>query len=200
MKKGDVKRNEILKFVEVFSNENGYPPSVREICAGVSLKSPSTVFGHLRILADEGKLKYEEGRKRAISVADSPKAFLMNKSHAVPLLGRVTAGEPILAVEEATDFVPYAAAKSLELFALKIVGESMKNAGILDNDIIVVERASTAANGDIVVALLDDDATVKRFYKEKGHFRLQPENDAFEPIIVKKLSLLGKVIGLIREY
>ena len=180
----------------------GRVPSIRELCAATGLSSTSTVAYHLRALEERGLIEREEGLNRCIRLKnDRPAAR-------VPLLGRVTAGQPILAVEEIEEYIPVPedVKKGRELFALRVVGESMINAGIFDGDIIVVNRTPTASNGEIVVAMVPDEvsgemsATVKRFYKEKGHIRLQPENDAFEPIIVDEVVLLGKVVTLIRNY
>lgn len=178
-------------------SDEGRVPSVREICDATGLKSTSTIHLHLKTLEQKGLIKREHGVNRCIQVVGRGE-----KSTNVPVLGRVAAGIPILAVEEIEDYVPVpeSVRRGRELFALRVQGESMINAGILDGDIVVVHRTPVADNGDIVVALVEDSATVKRFYKEKGHFRLQPENDDFEPIIVDEVLLLGKVITLIRNY
>lgn len=175
----------------------GVIPSVREIGAYVGLKSTSSVQYNLDELEKAGYIERDPMHKRSIRIA----GISENVSH-VPLLGTVTAGVPILAVEEIEEYIPYGGYSSNDkkLFALHVRGESMINAGILDGDIIIAEQTQTARNGEIVVALIDDEATVKRFYKENGHFRLQPENDDFEPIIVSSLSLLGKVVSVIRYY
>lgn len=171
-------------------------PSVREICAATGLSSTSTVHLHLKTLEERGLIEREKGLNRSIRISGD------EQSTPIPLMGRVTAGLPILAVEDIECYVPVAESvrRGRELFALRVVGESMINAGILDGDIIIVHRTPTADNGDIVVALIEDEATVKRFYKEDGHFRLQPENDAFEPIIVDEVILLGKVVALHRTF
>ena len=183
-------------------SENGRVPSVRELCSATGFKSTSTVAYHLKALEEAGLIEREEGLNRCITIKnDTPAAK-------VPLMGRVTAGMPILAVQDIESYIPVPReiSKGRELFALRVVGESMINAGIFDSDIIVVDRTPSAENGDIVVAMVEDEATgessatVKRFYKEKGHYRLQPENDAFEPIIVDNVVLLGKVVTLIRNY
>lgn len=175
--------------------EDGLPPSVREICAALEIKSTSTAHKYLGELQERGLIEKGSRLNRAITLPD-------DRSIRVPLVGTVTAGQPILAVEEIEGYIPYRSRSlhSRDLFALRVRGESMINAGILDGDIVVVRRTPTAENGDIVVALVEDEATVKRFYKEKGHFRLQPENDEMEPIIVDSVSILGRVISLIREY
>ncbi len=178
-------------------SEEGRVPSVREICDATGLKSTSTIHLHLNTLEEKGLIKRERGVNRCIKVVGKGE-----KSTNVPVLGRVAAGMPILAVEYIEDYVPVpeSVRRGRELFALRVQGESMINAGILDGDIVVVHRTPVADNGDIVVALVEDSATVKRFYKENGHFRLQPENDDFEPIIVDEVMLLGKVITLVRNY
>ena len=175
--------------------DEGPPPSVREICAALDIKSTSTAHKYLGELRERGLIEKVDRLNRAITLPD-------DRNVRVPLVGTVTAGQPILAVEELEGYIPYRSRHlhSRDLFALRVRGESMINAGILDGDIVVVRRTPTAENGDIVVALVEDEATVKRFYKEKGHFRLQPENDEMEPIIVDSVSILGRVISLIREY
>ena len=181
---------------------HGRIPSVRELCIATGFKSTSTVAYHLKALEERGLIEREEGLNRCIRIKNE------QPSAKVPLLGRVTAGQPILAVQDIESYIPVPqdVCKGRELFALRVVGESMLNAGIFDGDIIVVNRTPSAENGDIVVAMVEDEtsgdmtATVKRFYKENGHYRLQPENDAFEPIIVDSVVLLGKVVTLIRNY
>ncbi len=171
-------------------------PSVREICSVTGLKSTSTVHLHLKTLEEKGLIEREKGLNRSIRLSGS------EKSAQIPIMGRVTAGMPILAVEDIEGYVPVSESvrRGRELFALRVCGESMINAGILDGDIAVVHRTPVAENGDIVVALIEDEATVKRFYKENGHFRLQPENDAFEPIIVDEVALLGKLVAIYRNF
>ncbi len=172
-------------------------PSVREIGAAVGLRSTSSVQANLDSLEAAGYIQRPPMLKRCIKIVGQAD----NVTH-VPVLGTVTAGMPILAVEEIEGYLPFSmpGAQDKELFALKVKGESMLWAGILDGDIVIVERTPTARNGEIVVALIDDSATVKTFYKENGHFRLQPENDAFEPIIVNEVIILGKVIASYRYY
>ncbi len=174
---------------------DGVPPSVREICEATGLKSTSTVHTYLRVLEERGYITRDPKLNRSIRLAGDP-------SVSVPVLGVVTAGMPILAVEEIEGYVPFSAARASgrELFALRVKGDSMVNAAILDGDIVVVEKTPVARNGEIVVALIEDEATVKRFYKENGRFRLQPENDSYAPIIVNELSILGRVIACIRSY
>ena len=171
-------------------------PSVREICAATGLKSTSTVHLHLKTLEERGLIEGERGYNRCIKVSG------MDRSTSVPVMVRVTAGMPILAVEDIEMYIPVSdnLKRGRELFALRVVGESMINAGILDGDIVIVHRTPVANNGDIVVAMIEDEATVKRFYKEDGHFRLQPENDAFEPIIVDEVALLGKLVAIYRNF
>ncbi|MBQ8572502.1 MAG: transcriptional repressor LexA [Ruminococcus sp.] len=171
-------------------------PSVREICAVTGLKSTSTVHLHLKTLEEKGLIERDKGLNRCIRLSGS------EKSAQIPIMGRVTAGMPILAVEDIEGYVPVSESvrRGRELFALRVCGESMINAGILDGDIAVVHRTPVAENGDIVVALIEDEATVKRFYKENGHFRLQPENDAYEPIIVDEVVLLGKLVAIYRNF
>lgn len=171
-------------------------PSVREICAVTGLKSTSTVHLHLKTLEEKGLIERDKGLNRSIRLSGS------EKSSQIPIMGRVTAGMPILAVEDIEGYVPVSESvrRGRELFALRVCGESMINAGILDGDIAVVHRTPVAENGDVVVALIEDEATVKRFYKEEGHFRLQPENDAFEPIIVDEVVLLGKLVAIYRNF
>ena len=176
-------------------SQDGVPPSVREIGAAVGLKSTSSVQANLDALEAAGYITRDPMLKRCIN------GQAENVTH-VPLLGTVTAGQPILAVEQIEGYLPYTGHVSRDkpLFALHVRGESMLNAGIHDGDIVVVEQTPEARNGEIVVAMMEDEATVKRFYKENGHFRLQPENDAFEPIIVTEVAILGKVVALLRYY
>lgn len=188
-------QQKILDYIKECSDE-GRVPSVREICNEVGLSSTSTVHHHLTALEEKGYISREHGLNRCIKVSGG------EKSTDVPVVGRVAAGYPITAVENIEAYVPVSdeLKRGRELFALRVQGESMINAGILDNDIVIVHRTPVAENGEIVVALVGDEATVKRFYKEKGHFRLQPENDSFEPIIVDEAVILGKVISLVRYY
>lgn len=171
-------------------------PSVREICLATGLKSTSTVHLHLKSLEEKGLIEREKGFNRCIKVSKT------EASTQIPVVGRVTAGVPILAVEEIETYIPISESvrRGRELFALRVMGESMLGAGILDGDIVIVHRTPVANNGDIVVAMIDEEATVKRFYKEDGYFRLQPENDAFEPIIADEVVLLGTVIALYRTF
>jgi len=176
---------------------DGVPPSVREIGAAVGLRSPSSVQAHLEVLERAGYIERDKLLKRSIRILGQAD----NITH-VPLVGTVTAGMPILAVEQIEGYLPYTGRVSRDkpLFALRVRGDSMVQAGILDADIVIVEKTPSALNGDIVVALLEDEATVKTFYKENGYIRLQPENDAYEPIICNEVAILGKVVALIRYY
>ena len=193
MKPLNEKQQKVLTFLKERA-QDGLPPSVREICTATGIKSTSTVHAYLRLLEDEGYISRQSGLNRAIRL---PGESVMR----VPLLGKVTAGIPILAVEQVEEYVPYSGGgyHAGDLFALRVSGTSMINAGILDKDIVIVKKTPVAENGDIVVALIGDEATVKRIYREKDHIRLQPENDAFEPIIVKEVVVLGKVVSLLRN-
>ncbi len=175
---------------------NGVPPSVREICAATNIKSTSSVHNHLCALEELGYIKRDTGLNRSIRLADEAPVTQ------VPLIGRVTAGMPVYAFEDVVAHIPFPSDKynGSELFALRVSGESMQNAGILDGDIIIAEKTPAVHNGEIVVALIEDEATVKRIYQEKSHIRLQPENDAYEPIIVDDVTVLGKVVSCIRYY
>ena len=184
---------EIYRYITEFINDKGYPPTVREICAELGIRSTSTVHRYLKELEAEGRISMGENQNRAITLKDTAPAGT------IPVLGRVAAGSPILAEEEVEEYVPYAG-NTAGLFALRVRGESMIKCGILNDDIVVVRRTPEARNGEIVVALIEDSATVKRFYKEDGHFRLQPENDDYEPIIVDSVEILGKVISVLRSY
>ena len=188
------KARQVLEYLT--QRESSIPPTVREIGAALQIKSTSTVHKYLTELAAAGYIEKGDKMNRAISLPQQ------QQSARVPLLGVVTAGQPILAVEDIEGYVPYQGGHypAGELFALRIRGESMIDAGILNGDIIIVHRTPAARNGEIVVALVDDEATVKRFYKENGHYRLQPENRTMEPIIVDSVLILGKVVALLREY
>ena len=174
--------------------ERAVPPSVREICAATGLRSTSTVHSHLKSLEALGYITRDAGLKRSIHIVGASAA------KQVPILGKVTAGLPILAVEDIEGYIPYPDKSGKELFALHVDGLSMINAGILDGDYVIAEKTPVAENGEIVVGMIGDEATVKRFYKEKGTFRLQPENQDFEPIISDEITILGKVIAVIRYY
>ena len=203
----------ILKFIEKEMGENGYAPSVREIGKAVGLKSTATVHNYLAKLAEKGYIKKEEQKGRTLRLLKGGNGEDMAKKQEdknyytgkemveVPVIGKITAGEPILAVENITDTfpIPIDFVGNSESFMLTVRGESMIEAGILDGDYILVKRQNTAENGQIVVALIDDSATVKTFYKEKDHIRLQPENSTMDPIIVPNCEILGKVAGVFRK-
>ncbi len=188
-------QQKIFDYLKECSSE-GRVPSVREICAKTGLSSTSTVHHHLKALEDRELITREPGVNRCIHIKGEEKTI------GVPVMGNVAAGYPTLAVEDIEYYIPVPESlkRNRELFALRVQGESMINAGILNDDIVIVSRTPVAENGEIVVALVGDEATVKRFYKEDGHFRLQPENDDFEPIIVDEVILLGKVISLVRYF
>ncbi|MBL4930915.1 MULTISPECIES: transcriptional repressor LexA [Clostridium] len=195
------KQTEIYDFLKIYTENKGYPPSVREICDAVSLKSTSTVHGHLKRLEKKGLIRRDPTKPRALEILElnSPKREMIN----IPLVGKVTAGVPILATENVEDSFPIPIdyiKHDRELFMLKVSGESMIEAGINDGDLAIIEQCQTALNGEIVVALIDNEATIKRFFKEKGRIRLQPENSTMEPIIVNDCSILGKLVGLFRAY
>lgn len=191
----------ILAYIERATLQKGYPPSVREICEAIGLKSTSTVHGHLIRLEKKGLLYRDSMKPRAISVPADHQAYRSDMVQ-VPVVGQVTAGVPILATENIEDFIalPQAMVGSGDHFILSVRGESMIGAGILDGDYVIVRKQSTADNGDIVIAMIEDETTVKRFYKENGVFRLQPENPTMDPIIVDELTILGKVVSLYRFY
>ncbi|MDQ0507833.1 LexA repressor [Aedoeadaptatus ivorii] len=197
---------EILFYIKRFIDANGYPPSIREICSGVNIKSTSTVHSSLEKLELKNYIRRASTINRAIEIIDQDDSFLMPKKKTtdVPILGKVAAGIPILATENISDTVPLSVdfVRDRNLFFLTVQGESMINAGILDGDQVLIEQTSAAKDGEIVLALIDDDATIKTFYKdEKNHrFRLQPENDRMDPIYVDHLQILGKVIGLYRTF
>lgn len=196
------KQRKVLEFIKKELKKKGYPPSVREICEGLGIRSTSTVHGYLERLEKNGLIRRDPTKPRAIEILEDT-AFLSNKEVVnVPIIGQVTAGKPILAVENIEDTFPIPAEMlpNSNVFMLRVKGESMIEAGILDGDYVIVKQQPHADNGDIVVALIEDEATVKRFYKEKGHVRLQPENRYMDPIIVREVTILGKVIGVIRLF
>lgn len=204
MAKGKItdKQLEILEFIKEQILLKGYPPAVREICEAVKLKSTSSVHSHLETLEKNGYIRRDPTKPRAIEILDDDFNLTRRELVNVPIVGTVTAGEPILATENIENYfpIPPEYLHNHQTFMLKVKGESMINAGIFDGDLVIVEETPTASNGDIVVALIDDSATVKTYYKEDGHFRLQPENDFMDPIIVTDVSILGKVIGLFRTF
>ena len=194
------KQQEILNYLKQEILKKGYPPTVREICEKVNLKSTSSVHSHLSTLERNGYIKRDPTKPRAIEICDDSFRMVRTEMSSLPIVGNVAAGQPILAQENIENYFPVPAeiVPSGESFALRIRGESMIGAGIFDGDLIFVNSCSTARNGEIVVALVEDSATVKTFYKEDGHIRLQPENDTMEPIIVDNCVILGKVFGVFR--
>lgn len=198
------KQTEILEYIKQELLTKGYPPSVREICQAVNLRSTSSVHSHLATLEENGYIRRDPTKPRAIEILDDEFALTRRETINVPIVGTVAAGEPILAEQNISDYFPippeYLHNTNNQTFMLRVKGESMINIGILDGDFVIVDCCNSASNGDIVVALVEDSATVKTFYKEKGYVRLQPENDFMEPIIVENCQILGKVIGLFRSY
>ncbi len=195
------KQLEIYEFIKQQVAIKGYPPSVREICEAVNLSSTSTVHGHLSRLEKKGLIRRDPTKPRAIELLlESP---IKKEMIDIPIIGKVTAGVPILAQEYIEDYLtlPISFVKSnKELYILKVSGESMIEAGIYDGDLAIIEKTSSCTNGDIIVALIDNDATIKRFFKESGYIRLQPENSSMNPIIVKDCTILGKLVGIYRQY
>ena len=204
MKELTKKQNEILSFIKKFIVSHGYPPTTREIGAALGISSPATIHVHLSKLEQKGYIKKENSKNRALELLVENEYEEKNENIIeVPLLGKITAGNPIEAIEQPDEYFQlpsYLVPKNKDVFTLKVDGESMINAGILDGDIVIVERRNTARNGEIVVAMTDEnEVTLKTFYKEKDHFRLQPENDAMEPFIFNNITILGKAIGLYRK-
>ncbi|MBB1095329.1 transcriptional repressor LexA [Limosilactobacillus agrestis] len=199
------KQMAVLNYIHKQVEDHGYPPTVREICSAVGLSSTSTVHGHISRLIEQGFLQKDPSKPRALEITSKGLDILGVKptQKEIPMLGVVTAGQPILAVENATDFfpIPPSIQDNNDLFMLTIRGTSMVKAGIFNGDQVIVRKQSTAKNGDIVIAMNDDnEATCKRFYKEKTRFRLQPENDTMEPIFLDNVKILGKVVGLFRDH
>lgn len=196
------KQLEILEYIKEEILKRGYPPAVREICEAVNLRSTSSVHSHLESLEKNGYIRRDPTKPRAIEICDDSFQMVRTEMVSLPVVGRVAAGEPILAQENVENYFPVPAeyVPSGEAFILKVKGDSMINAGIFSGDSIMVQKCNTAANGDMVVALIDDSATVKTFYKENGHIRLQPENDTMDPIIVDDCEIMGKVFGIFRFY
>ena len=196
------KQSEILEYIKEQILEKGYPPAVREICEAVHLKSTSSVHAHLETLEKNGYIRRDPTKPRAIEICDDSFQLVRNEMTSIPIIGTVAAGQPILAAENIEGYfpVPVDMVPNAETFILKVKGDSMINAGIFSGDQIFVERTNVARNGDMVVALVDDSETVKTFYKEQGHVRLQPENDTMDPIIVDDCDILGKVFGVFRLY
>ena len=196
------KQMQLLEYIKNEILSSGYPPTVREICDAVGLKSTSSVFAHLEKLENNGYIRRDPTKPRAIEVVDDNFNLTRREVVNIPMLGQVAAGQPLLAVENISNYFPIPAEfiPKEQTFMLKVKGESMINVGIFDGDFIMVEKRPTARNGEIVVALVDDSATVKTFYKEDGHIRLQPENDDMDPILVPDCQILGKVFGVLRLY
>lgn len=202
MDKGKItaKQQEILEYIKSCILAKGYPPAVREICEAVHLKSTSSVHSHLETLEKNGYIRRDPTKPRAIEIMDDDFGLTRREVVNIPIVGTVTAGEPILAEDNILDYfpVPVEMLPNVPTFMLKVHGQSMINAGIYDGDTVIVAQQPTAENGEIVVALLEDGATTKRFYKEDGYYRLQPENETMDPIITDNVQILGKVIGLVR--
>lgn len=196
------KQREILDYIKTEILNKGYPPTVRDICEAVKLKSTSSVHSHLETLEKNGYIRRDPTKPRAIEIVDDNFNLTRREVVNVPMIGRVAAGQPILAVENIESYfpIPTEFMPNAESFMLRVQGESMINAGIFDGDNILVEKCDTAHNGEMIVALVDDSATVKTFYKEGDHIRLQPENDFMDPIIVPDCKILGKVFGVFRLF
>lgn len=198
------RQEEVLTFIKKYSSDHGYPPAIREICLGVGLSSPATVFVHVKNLENKGYLKTENNKFRTIELLVDNEYLEKNEDVIkVPLLGKITAGNPITAIEQPDEFFDLPQSlipKNGDCFVLHVSGTSMINKGIYDNDYVIVKRQNTANNGDIVVAMTDEDeVTLKTFYKEQDHIRLQPENDTMAPLIFDNITILGKAIGLYRS-
>ncbi|MBQ8681758.1 MAG: transcriptional repressor LexA [Bacilli bacterium] len=199
------RQNEILTFIKKHTAKNNYPPSIREIASGVNLHSPATVHVHVKNLIEKGYLRRNTNNHKLLELL-VPNEFeqISGDTVQIPLLGKVTAGNPIEAIENPDEYFPIPIQlipQNSEIFTLRVSGESMINAGIHDNDIVIIERKNTAKNGDIVVAMTDEnEVTLKTFYKEENYFRLQPENDFMTPIILNEVTILGKAIGLYRKF
>ncbi len=202
------KEEQLYNFIKNYQNEFGYPPTVREMCKAIKVSSTSTIFYYLNKLENSNKIKKNPNKNRALEIINNEVSSISTIAQSeenltkIPVLGAVTCGEPILAVQTSEEYfmVSKTLFKGDDLFMLTAKGESMINAGIYDGDKIILRQQSNADNGDIVAALIDDSATIKRFYKENGHYRLQPENDAFSPIIVDHVQIIGKVVGLVRKF
>ncbi len=196
------KQTEVLEFLKKEILNRGYPPSVREICEAVNLKSTSSVFAHLETLEKKGYIRRDPTKPRAIEIIDDNFSMLRRDMVSVPVVGRVAAGQPLLATQNIESYFPIPAEymPRKEAFMLRVKGDSMIEAGILSGDTIIVERTDAIKNGDMVVALIDDSATVKTIYRENGHIRLQPENSSMDPIIVDDCMILGKVFGVFRFF
>lgn len=196
------KQKEILEYIKQSILSHGYPPAVREICEAVHLKSTSSVHSHLETLEKNGYIRRDPSKPRAIEIIDDNFNLTRRELVNVPIVGTVTAGEPILAIENIQGYFPIMPefVNNKQTFMLKVKGESMINAGIFDGDLAIIEKCQTARNGEIIVALIENEATLKTFYKENNYIRLQPENDKMDPIIVEDCVILGKLVGLFRTY
>ncbi|MBE5735748.1 MAG: transcriptional repressor LexA [Clostridiales bacterium] len=206
------KEDQLYDYIRSYKNENGFPPTIREMCKAIKVRSTSTIFYYLNKLENSNKIKKNPNKNRALEIVESEKniniptistiAENIDNLTRIPVLGTVTCGEPILAVQTNEEYfmVSPTLFKGNDLFMLTAKGDSMINAGIYDGDKIVLKQQSYADNGDIVAALIEDSATIKRFYKEDGHYRLQPENDTMSPIIVDNVQIIGKVVGLVRKF
>lgn len=196
------KQKEILEYIKSQILERGFPPAVRDICEAVNLKSTSSVHSHLETLEKNGYIRRDPTKPRAIEILDDTFNLTRREVANVPLVGHVAAGEPLLAQQNIENYfpIPVEMLPNAEMFLLKVKGESMINAGIFDGDLVLVEQRNFASNGDMVVALVEDGATVKTFYKENGYIRLQPENDNLDPIIVPDCLILGRVRGVFRFF
>lgn len=204
MSEGNItpKQKEILEYIKDQILTRGFPPAVREICEAVNLKSTSSVHSHLETLEKNGYIRRDPTKPRAIEILDDNFNLTRREMVNIPIIGRVAAGEPLLAEQNIEDYfpIPVEYMPNKQTFMLQVQGESMINAGILSGDYVIVEQTPSAENGEQVVALIEDGATVKTFYREEGLIRLQPENDAYDPIILTDVTILGKVIGVIRMY
>ena len=204
MAKGKIteKQKQILTYIKSEILEKGYPPAVRDICQAVDLKSTSSVHAHLETLEKNGYIRRDPTKPRAIEILDEDFNLGRREVTNIPLIGTVAAGQPILAQQNIENYFPFPVemAPNSQCFALKVQGDSMINIGINDGDYVFVRETNSASNGDLVVALVDDSATVKNFYKENGHIRLQPQNDDMDPIIVSDCKILGQVFGVFRLY
>lgn len=196
------KQKAILEYIKKEILSRGYPPAVREICSAVGLNSPATVHSHLNTLEAKGYIRRDPSKPRAIEIIDEDFALTRREYAQIPMVGYVAAGEPLLAEEHIRDYFPLPAdmLPNSQVFMLQVKGDSMTGAGILDGDQVIVKQTNSASNGDMVVALIEDGATVKTFYKEKDHIRLQPENPDYDPIIVNDVVILGEVIGVFRLF
>ncbi len=197
------KQKRVLDFIEQEVSKWNYPPSVREICKALNIRSTATVHGYLDILQEKGYIAREATKPRAIKLLRNVSGETEMTCSFAPLIGKITAGQPILAAENREGFFPvpdHLTTGEYDCFVLQVSGESMVNAGINDGDYVIIRQQDTADNGEIVAVLMEDEATIKRFFRENGHYRLQPENDAYEPILVSEIKIIGKVVGLFRKF